>query len=455
MATALPALIVLAVLGATSSSAIRFSVQDDVFGRAQHVAARWSAAAHDGVLPEVVPVSGDIDLVQVTDAGGRVLASTRSARGRPALSRTWPPAGDRPRWLSDGRIMVVAAPVTASADAPVVYAGRAVPYILRGHLLEYVLGLVVLLLVGLVAWFSWSAVGRALKPVAAVRARMAQITVNDLSLRVPEPPGEDEIALLVRTANLTLSRLEEAVTQQRRFAATTSHELRNPIAGLRLQLEEALLHPEEVDPHETLRGALSITDRLEAIVGDLLVMARLRAGSPEPRTLIDLGELVTQEAPRTGSVPVRVHIASDVRIRGYRVQLIRALANLVSNARRHAETAVDVFVSSADGQAVVAVADDGPGIAPADRERVFERFTRLDDGRRRDSGGSGLGLAISRDIAAGHGGTLRIEDSPRGARFVLRVPGLDSQPATKAASAPRAGIQPIFTKGARIETALR
>jgi Signal transduction histidine kinase len=120
--------------------------------------------------------------------------------------------------------------------------------------------------------------------------------------------------------------------------------------------------------------------------------------------------------------PVQVRVVGDVWVCGARIQLIRLVSNLVSNARRHAESGVAVRVTSADGQAVLAVTDDGAGIEPADRERVFERFVRLEDGRRRDAGGSGLGLAISRDIAHAHRGTLRIEDSPHGARFVLRLP---------------------------------
>jgi signal transduction histidine kinase len=107
------------------------------------------------------------------------------------------------------------------------------------------------------------------------------------------------------------------------------------------------------------------------------------------------------------------------------MQLIRVLDNLLANAQRHAETAVDVTVERDGDEVVVAVADDGPGIAPADRERIFERFVRLDDSRRRDPGGSGLGLAISRDIAHAHNGSLKVEDSPQGARFGLRLPLVD------------------------------
>jgi signal transduction histidine kinase len=441
LATSVLALVVLAVLGATSSAAIRYSVGDRVFGTAQSVASQWSAVARNGALPHAIPTSHGVDLIQVVAADGKVLAASRPAMDLAPLSRTRPPANDRFKRLSENGYMLFAIRISPAVDAPVVYAGSEVPYVLKGHVLEYVLALVGLVLTALVGWTSWSAVGRTLKPVAAIRSRMAEISVTDLSLRMPEPPGEDEIALLVRTANQTLARLEEAVTQQRRFASTTSHELRNPIAGLRVRLEEALLHPDEVDAHDTLGAALSITDRLEAIVGDLLVMARLRSDDPAPRELIDLGELAAEEANRAEGVPVRVHTAADVRVCGSRIQLIRVLGNLLNNARRHAETAVDVSVRSVDGQAVVAVLDDGPGIAPADRERVFERFTRLDDGRRRDSGGSGLGLAISRDIAAGHGGTLRIEDSSRGARFVLRLPLTDAGRATGVAAGPRTAVR--------------
>lgn len=216
--------------------------------------------------------------------------------------------------------------------------------------------------------------------------------------------------------------------QQYQLASTTSHELRNPIAGLRVQLEEALLYPDHVNARDTIQGGLSTTDRLEAIVEDLLLLARLRGGESAPSEPIDLGALVTAElGTPSHTMPVHAQVTGDVWVHGSRTQLIRLLSNLVSNARRHAETGVTVCVTSADGQAVVAVTDDGAGIEPADRERVFERFVRLEDGHRRDATGSGLGLAISRDIAHAHRGTLRIEDSARGARFVLRLPLMEGK----------------------------
>ncbi|MEV5892497.1 ATP-binding protein [Nonomuraea fuscirosea] len=214
--------------------------------------------------------------------------------------------------------------------------------------------------------------------------------------------------------------------EQRRFASSTSHELRTPLAALRTRLEEAVLYPTEVDPLETIREARALTDRLETIIDDLLVSARLRAGEPDAYEPIDIRTLVVKEvAAMAGGVPVHVDADRDVNVLGSRIQLIRVIDNLLVNARRHADEKVEVTVGRVEGSAVITVCDDGSGIAPQDRERVFERFARLDEGRRREPGGTGLGLAISRDIAHAHNGTLTIEDSPRGARFVLRLPLTD------------------------------
>ncbi|AWS40395.1 ATP-binding protein [Streptosporangium sp. 'caverna'] len=423
-------LVVLVVVGVSCDLVIRYRIEDDVFKNAERVASQWSATARTGGLPEMIPASGGVDLVQLVNARGTVVRASRRARGRAPLSAIRPPSNDRFERLHDNGLLLMAIRVSPAPDAPVIYAGSAEPRLLGGHYLELFLAVAALVLLGLAGWLTWWVVGRTLRPVAAIRARMAEITGSDVSLRVPVPAGEDEFALLARTANQSLERLQEAVEQQRQFASTTSHELRTPIAGLRMQLEEALLYPDEVDAADSLRGALSATGRLEAIVNDLLLLARLRVAEPAARELIDLGKLVTEEAmqvSQSAGVAVYVHAASGVWVSGSQIRLIRVVGNLLSNARRHAAASVEVSVEAVDGRAVLAVVDDGAGVAPADRERVFERFTRLADGRRRDAGGSGLGLAISRDIAEAHRGSLRIEDSPRGARFVLRLPLLHAQ----------------------------
>ncbi|MEU8379243.1 HAMP domain-containing sensor histidine kinase [Streptosporangium sp. NPDC048865] len=345
----------------------------------------------------------------------------------------------------------------------------AVPLLLRGHGLECLVGALVLTMTAGVGAATWWFLGRVLRSIQAIRTHLDGVTVNDLGHRMRIPPGDDEITELARTADHTLARLDEAVARQRHFVATTSHELRNPITGLRAELEDALDHPEDTDPRHTLRAALTITDRLDTIITDLLAQARTDTTGTVPEyELIDLTELVTQEAVRTNrahahdgvhgggtagaeqaartdqpaggtangsgatgtgdaprNIPVRLRARDDVWVCGSRIQIIRALVNLLGNARRHATTAVDLTLTTSHGQAVIAVADDGPGVPPADRLRIFERFTRLDDARRLETGGSGLGLAITRDIAHQHRGSLILDDSARGARFVLRIPHLD------------------------------
>ncbi|MET8159600.1 HAMP domain-containing sensor histidine kinase [Sphaerisporangium sp. NPDC005289] len=427
---------ILVALGATLNLAIHSHIRYETFSQAERVASLWSPIARGGTVPQPIPAHPPIDLIQVVDIHHRVVNSSREASATVPLSKLRPPPNARfqphRECPADGRcILMQAIRLTPAPDAGVVYAGVPEPDLLATHELEYAIAAGVVLVTGIVAWTAWVLVGRSLRPVEAIRARISQITVSDLSLRVPEPGGDDEISRLATTANQTLGQLEGAVERIRRFASTTSHELRSPIAGLRTQLEEALLYPDDVDTKDALRSALTTAGRLEAIVNDLLLLARLRAADPLPPAKIDLGRLVAAEvSARSSSVPINVNAPAGLEIRGSRLQLIRVLENLLANALRHAESAVEVTVEPTDDGVAVTVADDGPGIPPAHRERVFDRFVRLDDGRRRDPGGSGLGLAISRDIAHTHRGTLTVEDSPRGARFVLWLPLISGGPST-------------------------
>ncbi|MEV7682883.1 HAMP domain-containing sensor histidine kinase [Streptomyces sp. NPDC088341] len=291
------------------------------------------------------------------------------------------------------------------------------------------LGLPVLLLV--VGGVTWLVTRRALRPVEGIRREMAAITASeDLSRRVPEPAAHDEVARLARTTNETLTALEAAVDRQRRFVADASHELRSPIASLRTQLEVGDAHPELLD----VPGAVADTVRLQRLAADLLLLARLDAGERPGPTRFDLGALVREEiSQRTlDRVPVTVDIgrgsgsarSEGIEVAGSRGQLARVLGNLLDNAQRHARGSVEVSVHRApDGRVVLAVADDGSGVPEAERERIFERFVRLDDARSRDDGGAGLGLAIARDVAERHGGTLTTVNSPTGgAHFQLTLP---------------------------------
>ncbi|MFI7034904.1 sensor histidine kinase [Microbispora rosea] len=248
--------------------------------------------------------------------------------------------------------------------------------------------------------------------------------VTRLDPEVSEPLGEDEIARTTRAAICALQGLNKALQQQRRFASDMSHELRNPITGLRAELEWAQLHPDDVQPHETFQRALSAVDRLEAIISDLLLLSRVGGAVPYGRAPVDLAQLVKAEVScRADRIPVQMRLAPAVCVKIVAIQIGRVLTNLLDNAQRHAEKVVRVEVSRNGDIAELAVSDDGEGIAETDRERIFQRFTRLDAGCRRDRSGSGLGLSIAREIAQAHGGTLRAGTSPiGGARFTLRLP---------------------------------
>jgi signal transduction histidine kinase len=288
-------------------------------------------------------------------------------------------------------------------------------------------------LVVFVAALTWLLVGRALRPVAAIRQEVTEITERDLHRRVPVPRARDEISRLARTMNTTLDRLHRAMTRQRQFVADASHELRSPIAAVRAQLELALARPSRTDWPTAVHRALQDTERLQTVASDLLLLARLDAAEAPPRSPVDLAALTADEArrhpgtvaagwgsPRAGG-PGGGNQGAVVT--GSRIQLSRLLTNLADNARRHARTSVSITVDVRGETVQLAVDDDGSGIPEADRERVFERFTRLDSARARQDGGTGLGLAIAKDIAHAHGGTLTAHTSPRGgARMLLCLP---------------------------------
>lgn len=206
-----------------------------------------------------------------------------------------------------------------------------------------------------------------------------------------------------------------------------SHELRSPLTALRMELELALAAPEDTDVSKTLRTILVNTERLSAVVDDLLALASLDADRGFSREQVDLTEITDQEVlRRPRRTQITVLSEGPVTVHGGRSELARLVTNLLDNADRHAASEVTVILrTELPDTAVVEVIDDGTGIAPEDRERVFERFARLAEGGTGTPGGTGLGLAISRDIAEAHRGSLVLTDridSVPGARFVLRLP---------------------------------
>ncbi|MBB5784786.1 sensor histidine kinase [Nonomuraea jabiensis] len=384
----------------------------------RHLSTSITEHRFSGPIP---PLKG-VYLLQIVNTDGHVLAASAGLAGQPALTRAWPEGGDSrvQTRVCPGRCMVVVGTSNpASAYGSVVaYAALREPFLLSSPFLPLVLAAFGAVLVALMGWGAWYGVGRVLAPVERIRSGLARISAHDLSRRVDVPDTQDEVAELAATVNATLERLEDAVARHRRFVSDASHELRTPITGLLVRLEAGLADPNESE----WRAAIKDAERLSDIVHDLLLMARLDAGVQPEQERIELGKLVEEEVSRQSCrLPLTMDVEPGLYVRGNRLRLARLLTNLLSNADRYGDSRVWISVRGWADQAVVEVLDDGPGIPPEMRDRVFERFTRLDHTRSRDTGGTGLGLPIARDIAKAHGGTLEIGDGP-GARMILRLP---------------------------------
>jgi signal transduction histidine kinase len=389
-----------------------------------------AVTATDGTRPPVE--------LRVTDGRGRVVASSPD----PADDGG---EGDRPASdVSAGGDEVIA-PVetlTRAVETPagdfVITAAAPVDQVERNvEALTDRLAIGLPGMVALVGVIAWVLVGRALRPVEAMRAEAERITASTLHRRLPQPPTDDEIGRLAHTMNTMLDRLETASAQQRRFVSDASHELRSPIATLRAGLEVARNQPGPPGWPARVDSLLAEESRLESLVDDLLLLAAHDETGPitAPATQVDLTDLASEEGRRPRRVPVQIVPTSAgdqaVVVDGAGPQLARALSNLVDNAARHAATVVRISVSSHHDMASFVVDDDGPGIPPEDRERVFERFTRLDRGRARHEGGSGLGLAVVHAILTNHDGSIRVDDSPLGgARFIAEIPTIPPPPST-------------------------
>lgn len=268
-----------------------------------------------------------------------------------------------------------------------------------------------LVLVVVVGFTSYGVVGRALAPVEGIRARVAEVSVLDQEARVPVPDSADEIARLAETMNSMLGRLQAAAAAQHAFVADASHELRSPLATIRATTGLARSHPEAMDASTAAETILSETARLERLVSDLLLLAKSdEHGLVMRLDDVDLDDIATGEAACLRQLGV-TNVAVDVRaarVVGDAQHLVRAVRNLSDNAARYAESRVEIRLSQSNGQAHLDVIDDGPGIPDAKRDRVFERFVRLDGSRERGTGGTGLGLPIAQEIVRAHGGHVEV-----------------------------------------------
>jgi signal transduction histidine kinase len=281
------------------------------------------------------------------------------------------------------------------------------------------------IIIGVAAAASYGLVRRSLRSVDAIRSRVAEISTSYLAERVPVPTSRDEISALAVTMNEMLARLEAGHRAQQRFLSDASHELRSPLSTIISGLEVAEAHPELLDAELAVDTLLPEAHRMRALIEDLLLLARADEQSLVMRKQeVPLDELTEVEAARVRRDGCTIHTAiSPARLIGDRAAVSRVIRNLVDNAVRQAKSRVDIHVGSRDSNVILTVSDDGPGIAPADRARVFERFVRLDSDRARSGGGTGLGLAIVAEVVAAHCGTVTIDDrSGGGTTLTVKLP---------------------------------
>ena len=273
------------------------------------------------------------------------------------------------------------------------------------------------IITGVAATATYRLVRRSLQSVDAIRSRVAEISTSDLAERVPVPTSRDEISALAVTMNEMLARLEAGHQAQQRFLSDASHELRSPLSTIISGLEVAEAHPELLDAELAVDTLLPEAHRMRVLIEDLLLLARADEQSvvmrKEEVALDELAEVEAARVRREAGCTVHADICPS-RLTADPAGMSRMIRNLVDNAVRHANSLIVIEVSSRDRTAILSISDDGPGIAPAERTRVFERFVRLDSDRSRSSGGAGLGLAIVAEVVAAHGGTVSIDDRPGG-----------------------------------------
>ena len=405
---------------------------------AQHFTAETATAIASRItdqwLPDPIPMptGPDVPRVQVLDARGSVVTGDPSSAGEPAMYQL--PAGLSRKQVTIGslsqlggsnatvyavRVQAPGGPGTVVAAMPL---GAVAARVTEAIDATAGIGAGALVVVGAVAWLT---AGRVLRPVERMRNRATAITASgDPSGRLPKS-GTDELSKLAETLNAMLASIERSVERQRRFVADAAHELRTPLAGLTAALEIAQRHPGTAG--DTLIGELLAGHRrLSRTLNDLLVLAALDGRAQDKTMPVDLAGVVTDCSRRSAPQGVRLYagILQRAVVLGNESQLSRMVTNLVDNALRHTHSKVELSVTVSPQWARISVTDDGLGIPEPDRERVWNRFVRLDDDRSRASGGSGLGLAIAREIAVAHGGeTSAGEASPGpGAEFAVRLP---------------------------------
>jgi signal transduction histidine kinase len=420
-----------ALLVITGSRTLQAAVDSGALQSAREVA----ALVDSDQLPQPVPQGGEgTAAIQVVDANGKVRATSNGTDKLVSVLLPDEVAAVRSgqRLVVPGSRLGLAGPlrvVGVAAGPPndpqtvivaVDFGGA------RSGTRVLLVGLAIgaPLLLAVVALAMWWVTGRALRPVEQLRRGALAISGSG---RLPVPPAQDEIRRLAETLNDMLARLDAAGARQRGFVSDAAHELRSPLASARTQLEVAAAVDAGTPAGELATDVLVDIERLGRLVDDLLLLARLDEAPRRPRVPLDLHALAAEVVGRyaTARVPVELEpCEDDCTVLAEAGAVRRVLVNLVDNAVRHARSRVTVTVAPR----TMTVADDGPGIPPADRERVFDRFTRLDWGRGRGSGGAGLGLAIVRELVAAHGGSVTLSDAEPGLVVTVHFPDPPKDP---------------------------
>jgi signal transduction histidine kinase len=431
------------------------AVRRTVDGQLRTYATQIAQSAATGRWPTPLPQSSlDSNAeAQVLAPDGRVLAATRTLVGLPAVYRL-PADSDAPvrqkaaDGVIPGEVRVVGLRTTVDGRSVAIITGTSTGLLnqVNSEFVRHLLiGLPIILVLAAAA--VWLVVGRALRPVERIRHAVTDITSADLSQRVPEPGTADEIGHLAHTMNDMLTRLDDAAQRQRRFVADASHELRSPLAAIRTTLDVGLAHPDRAPWPTIAERAAQQSTRLEGLIQQLLLLAKADEQQlSAQQQQVDVGALlrdVVADAP-AHHLDIDLDTAPGVETVGNPDHLQRLFRNIFDNAVRYAHRRVLITARSIVDGVRVEIDDDGPGIPPADRDRVFNRFVRLDRSRERSTGTTGLGLAIAHEIAVAHHGHIAIADNPTGgARVVVTLPTASSgEPPTARSSAGSESAQP-------------
>lgn len=420
--------LVLSLAAVVLTSLLRSSLTEHVRSAAHARAGAIADQIAGGMAIDRIGISGsDDEFVQIL-RDGEVVVASEIIEGKPAVAEVEPGRSVtlHSAW-DDDPYLVVAATAESDRGPMAVLVGQTLDQVVESTAtLTGLLAVGVPVLLLFLGFGAWRVVGNALGPVESIRSEVQAISSEQLHRRVPVPDAEDEIARLAATMNEMLERLDESQQRQRRFVADASHELRSPVATILQHAEVALTHPETTEARELAGLVLSEGERVQQLVEDLLLLARLEEGVKATKASVDLDDLVFEAATRSRArtdKEIDVSRVSGGRVLGDRHRLTRVVNNLLDNAIRHATSRIALALTEDGDEAVLLVDDDGPGIPGEERDRVFERFVRLDAARDRDSGGAGLGLAIVAEVVTSHAGSVRVSDSPLGgARLEVRIP---------------------------------